>query len=314
MCSTLTARFSSQNPKRKSTNVLHSLGHERQELAAAESDSSLGFSVWITNFVQPVYLCVLQAIASARMGVSVWAAQEPANALQVSLEISVSSVSSEGFEYRQKDEKKLDKRCNVSSTVVFPLAMTPVCQKSLRYCAAADPVLTGVRVWSTAGPSCARVRLEQTSIFRTSTQMVGAWGLNWALRFLPKLFWILLNRFCGSFKVIYDPQVVQWESINRELCICLFLKYDTITLYHACEGFELYVASVEHSQIWVCVFQYSPSRSVTLLPVWMGGTAMNGTGATPASADMDTGGSTAKKVDQHCCYFRPNLQDTCQFS
>lgn len=53
---------------------------------------------------------------------------------------------------------------------------------------------------------------------------------------------------------------------------------------------------MEHSQVSVCVFQYSPDQSATPLRVWMGATATNGTGATPANASTDIGGSTVKKV------------------
>jgi len=53
---------------------------------------------------------------------------------------------------------------------------------------------------------------------------------------------------------------------------------------------------MEHSQVSVCVFQYSPDRSATPLRVWMGATATSGTEATPANANTDTGGSTVKKV------------------
>lgn len=53
---------------------------------------------------------------------------------------------------------------------------------------------------------------------------------------------------------------------------------------------------VEHSQVSVRVFQYSPDRSATRLRVWMAATATSGTVATPASASTDTGASTVKKV------------------
>lgn len=53
---------------------------------------------------------------------------------------------------------------------------------------------------------------------------------------------------------------------------------------------------MEHSQVSVCVFQYSRDQSVTPLRVWMGATATSGTEATPANANTDTGGSTVRKV------------------
>lgn len=53
---------------------------------------------------------------------------------------------------------------------------------------------------------------------------------------------------------------------------------------------------MEHSQVSVCVFQYSPDRSATPLRVWMGATATRWMEATPANANTDTGGSTVKKV------------------
>lgn len=53
---------------------------------------------------------------------------------------------------------------------------------------------------------------------------------------------------------------------------------------------------MEHSQVWVCVFQYSPNRCVTPLRVWTGATAMSATAATLVNANMDTGASTVKKV------------------
>lgn len=55
-------------------------------------------------------------------------------------------------------------------------------------------------------------------------------------------------------------------------------------------------SAVEHSQVSVYVFQYSPDRSATPLRVWMGATATSGMEATPATANTDTGGSTVKKV------------------
>lgn len=53
---------------------------------------------------------------------------------------------------------------------------------------------------------------------------------------------------------------------------------------------------MEHSQVSVCVFQYSRDRSATPLRVWMGATVTSGMEATPASANTDTGGSTVRKV------------------
>lgn len=54
--------------------------------------------------------------------------------------------------------------------------------------------------------------------------------------------------------------------------------------------------AMEHSQVSVCVFQYSPNRSATPLRVWMAATAMSGMEATPVNANTDTGGSTVRKV------------------
>jgi len=53
-----------------------------------------------------------------------------------------------------------------------------------------------------------------------------------------------------------------------------------------------------HSQVSVCVLQYSPNRPATLLPVWMEGIATKRMEATPVTADTDTGGSTVKKVEE----------------
>lgn len=57
-----------------------------------------------------------------------------------------------------------------------------------------------------------------------------------------------------------------------------------------------FLVHVEHSQVSVCVFQYSPDRSATPLRVWMEATALSGMEATAANASTDTGGSTVKKV------------------
>lgn len=75
-------------------------------------------------------------------------------------------------------------------------------------------------------------------------------------------------------------------------------------------------STVEHSQVSVCVFQYSPDRSATPLRVWMGATATSGMEATPATANTDTGGSTVKKValliKRNIC-INQNITQTCTF-
>lgn len=94
--------------------------------------------------------------------------------------------------------------------------------------------------------------------------------------------------------------MLQSEAPRRS-CICSNPKM-TNKLFRAAgphyttEGGLPYPSAMEHSQVSVCVFQYSPDPSATPLRVWMGATATSGMGATPASASTDTGGSTVKKV------------------
>lgn len=72
--------------------------------------------------------------------------------------------------------------------------------------------------------------------------------------------------------------------------------------------FRRFTSAMEHSQVSVCVFQYSRDRSVTPFRVWTGATATSGMEATPVNANMDIGGSTVRKVAWH---YTKNTSRTC---
>lgn len=186
-----------------------------------------------------------------------------------------------------------------------------------------------VLVWSMGEPICVRVRLVQQSlIIRTSIPLVRASGTSptaghvaamllheqlvtvvtnigfaichflpnyewWHLVFIfrmwgdgSKLSMFLLNALATS---VFN-QIIKWH-MTYNLC---FLNIRTSPC--AWIKFRRFTCAMEHSQVSVCVFQYSRDRSVTPLRVWMGATATSGMEATAANANTDTGGSIVRKV------------------